>query len=734
MKFEFCILFARQKRVRLGRGNWNLEVGIYQFMANENCKFSITMGDKELAVEINGLADQANGSAVVRYGDTMVLTTAVMAKKEKPDMGFFPLMVDYEEKYYAAGKIKGPRYIKRETRPSDEAICNARQIDRSIRPLFDDRLKNEVQTIATVLSWDAENEPDIISLFGISTALMVSDIPWQGPTASVRVGYFDGKYILNPTYEQRQTSEIDVVFAGVERDGEILANMIEGGFHETQEERILGAFAFAKPQIKRLLDFQNKIAADCGKAKMELPLQDKNEELARELRDFIGKDIKNALYQPQKSRRGQEMEAAKTKLEEYAQEKYSDNPDILKFAKKFYDREIDRVLHETILETGKRPDGRNPDQLRALSAKSGVIPRTHGSGLFQRGETKALSAATLGAPGDQQLLDGMEITGKKRFLHHYNFPPYSCGEVRFLRAPGRREIGHGMLAEKTLLPLIPSVEEFPYTIRVASEIVASNGSTSMAALSAASLALMDAGVPIKSHATGISMGMIAKDRKNYKILTDIQGPEDHHGDMDFKVAGTRQGVNAIQMDVKIDGITEEMMARVLEQGKKARHQILDVLEKELASPRPELSPWAPRIIIIKINPDKIRDVIGPGGKIINEIIDQTGVLIDIEEDGTIFITAEKPEAGQKASEWIQNITREVKTGEVFTGKVKRIMNFGAFVEILPGQEGMVHISKLANHRVNKVEDVVKIGDTVSVKVIEIDPQGRINLSLENSKK
>jgi polyribonucleotide nucleotidyltransferase len=643
-------------------------------------------------------------------------------------------MVDYEEKYYAAGKIKGPRYIKRETRPSDEAICNARQIDRSIRPLFDDRLKNEVQTIATVLSWDAENEPDIISLFGISTALMVSDIPWQGPTASVRVGYFDGKYILNPTYEQRQTSEIDVVFAGVERDGEILANMIEGGFHETQEERILGAFAFAKPQIKRLLDFQNKIAADCGKAKMELPLQDKNEELARELRDFIGKDIKNALYQPQKSRRGQEMEAAKTKLEEYAQEKYSDNPDILKFAKKFYDREIDRVLHETILETGKRPDGRNPDQLRALSAKSGVIPRTHGSGLFQRGETKALSAATLGAPGDQQLLDGMEITGKKRFLHHYNFPPYSCGEVRFLRAPGRREIGHGMLAEKTLLPLIPSVEEFPYTIRVASEIVASNGSTSMAALSAASLALMDAGVPIKSHATGISMGMIAKDRKNYKILTDIQGPEDHHGDMDFKVAGTRQGVNAIQMDVKIDGITEEMMARVLEQGKKARHQILDVLEKELASPRPELSPWAPRIIIIKINPDKIRDVIGPGGKIINEIIDQTGVLIDIEEDGTIFITAEKPEAGQKASEWIQNITREVKTGEVFTGKVKRIMNFGAFVEILPGQEGMVHISKLANHRVNKVEDVVKIGDTVSVKVIEIDPQGRINLSLENSKK
>lgn len=703
-------------------------------MAEDKGKYSLKLGDKDLIVEINGLADQANGSAVVRYGDTMVLTTATMAKKEKPDMGFFPLMVDYEEKYYAAGKIKGPRYIKRETRPSDEAICNARQIDRSIRPLFDDRLKNEVQAIATVLSWDAENEPDIISLLGISTALMVSDIPWQGPTASVRVGYLDGEYILNPTYEQRQTSEIDVVFAGVERGGEILANMIEGGFHETQEEKILEAFVFAKPQIKRLLDFQNKIAADCGKAKMELPPQDKNEELARELRDFIGKDIKNALYQPQKIQRGQEMEAARVKLEEYAQQKYPDNPDALKFAKKFYDQEIDRVLHETVLATGKRPDGRDPDQMRALSAKSGVIPRTHGSGLFQRGETKALSAATLGAPGDQQLLDGMEITGKKRFLHHYNFPPYSCGEVRFLRAPGRREIGHGMLAEKTLLPLIPSVEEFPYTIRVTSEIVASNGSTSMAALSAASLALMDAGVPIKSHATGISMGMIAKDRKNYKILTDIQGPEDHHGDMDFKIAGTRQGVNAVQMDVKIDGITEEMMARTLEQGKKARHQILDVLEKELAAPRPELSPWAPRIIIVKINPDKIRDVIGPGGKIINEIIEQTGVLIDIEEDGTIFITAEKAEAGQKASEWIQNITREVKVGEIFTGKVKRIMNFGAFVEIIPGQEGMIHISKLANHRVNKVEDIVKIGDTVSAKVIEIDAQGRVNLSLENSEK
>ncbi|MFA6376413.1 MAG: polyribonucleotide nucleotidyltransferase [Candidatus Paceibacterota bacterium] len=697
-------------------------------------KFSIQIGDQNLSIEINGLAEQANGSAVVRYGDTMVLTTAVMAKKEKPDMGFFPLMVDYEEKYYAAGKIKGPRFIKRETRPSDEAICNARQIDRSIRPLFDDRLKNEVQTIATVLSWDAQNEPDIISLLGISSALMVSDIPWQGPVASVRVGYIDGKFIINPTYEQRDKSSVDVVFAGIESDNEIIANMIEGGFNEVSEDMVVDAFRFAKPYIKELIDFQNRIAAACGKKKAELKPPAFGQDFADELRGYIGRELKDALYQKQKNARQESMDAAKTKLEDYVAKTYLDEPERIKFAKNFYETEIDRILHETILATGERPDGRKPDQLRALSAQVAVIPRTHGSGLFQRGETKSLSTVTLGAPGDQQLLDGMEITGKKRFLHHYNFPPYSCGEVRFLRAPGRREIGHGMLVEKTLLPLIPSVEEFPYTIRVASEIVSSNGSTSMAALSASSLALMDAGVPIKSHATGISMGLISRNKNDYKILTDIQGPEDHHGDMDFKAAGTRKGINAIQMDVKINGITEKMMAEILEQSKRARYQILDVLEKGIPQPRPELSPFAPRIIIVHINPEKIREVIGPGGKVINEIIENTGVMIDIEEDGTIFVTAENPEAGKKAVEWIQNITREVKIGEIFQGKVSRILNFGAFVEILPGQEGLIHISKLADYRVNKVEDVVHIGDMVSVKVVEIDDQGRINLSLKDAKK
>ena len=606
-------------------------------MENGKNKFSLQMGDRELSVEVNELAEQANGSAMVRYGDTMVLTTAVMAKKEKPDMGFFPLMVDYEEKYYAAGKIKGPRFIKRETRPSDEAICNARQIDRSIRPLFDDRLKNEVQTIATVLSWDAENEPDVISMLGISTALMVSDIPWQGPAASVRVGYLDGNYIINPTYEQRGKSEVDVVFAGIERDGEILANMIEGGFNEAQEDMVVGAFRFAKPFIKQLIDFQNKIVASVGKKKMALPPAAVGEEFAQELRKLFSADLKNALYQQQKSERQDAMDAVKAKLDEYVAATYPDDAAKIKFTRNFYEKEVDKILHDTVLETGKRPDGRNTDQLRPLSARVAVIPRTHGSGLFQRGETKSLSTVTLGAPGDQQLLDGMEISGKKRFLHHYNFPPYSCGEVRFLRAPGRREIGHGMLVEKTLLPLIPSVETFPYTIRVTSEIVSSNGSTSMAALSASSLALMDAGVPMKSHATGISMGLIARNKNDYRILTDIQGPEDHHGDMDFKVAGTRNGVNAVQMDVKIDGITEKMMIEILEQGKKARFQLLDVLEGAISAPRPELSQYAPRIIIIHINPEKIREVIGPGGKVINEIIDQTGVLIDIEEDGGVTV-------------------------------------------------------------------------------------------------
>lgn len=695
--------------------------------------YTLPIGDKILSIQIRNLAEQANGSVLARFGDTMVHATAVMSAKEKANMGFFPLMVDYEEKYYAAGKIKGPRYIKREGRPTDEAVCNSRLIDRTIRPLFPKELRREVQTIATVLSWDAQNEPDVLALIGVSTALAISDIPWNGPVAAVRVGLIEGQYIINPTYEQRGKSPLDVVFSVMRKRGELLINMIEGGFNETSEQSITEAYKFAKPYLDQIINFEEQIMEAQGNKKLELPSGAPDKEFAEFVKSRL-ETLDDALYKPLKTQRQEAMDILREELGEAVAEKYPDDEQKLAQAGEIFDEETDRVLHENVLKHDMRPDGRKLDEIRPLYGEVGLIPRAHGSGFFSRGETKALSVATLGAPGDSQLMDGMEITGKKRFLHHYNFPPYSVGEVKFLRAPGRREIGHGMIAEKTLLPLMPAVEDFPYTIRVTSEILSSNGSTSMAALSAATMAIMDAGIPLKRPATGISMGLITGENGAYKILTDIQGPEDHHGDMDFKVAGTREGVNMIQMDVKIEGITEKILADVLERGRVAREHILDAIEGVIAKPRPELSQYAPRILIIHINPEKIREVIGPGGKVINEIIEQTGVLIDIEEDGTIFVTAEKPEAGAKAVEWINNITREVKVGEVFQGKVKRIMAFGAFVEILPGQEGMIHVSNLADHRVNKVEDVVKIGDMVPVKVIKIDDMGRIDLSLREGLK
>jgi polyribonucleotide nucleotidyltransferase len=699
----------------------------------QNKKYSLKLGNTELSVEINALAEQANGAALVRFGDTMILATAVMSKTEKENMGFFPLMVDYEEKYYAAGKIKGPRFIKRETRPSDEAICNARLIDRTIRPLFPEGFRREVQTVVTVLSWDAQNEPDILGLFGTSMALAVSDIPWKGPTVGVRVAIIDGQYILNPTYEQREKSTIDVVFSGIIRDGETIINMIEGGFKEVGEEVILKAYDFAKPFINQLLEFQMGIIRERGKAKEVLPKPEIDSELEKFIKDFVGNSLEAALYQKDKLTRAEALKNVEDTLEKSLIEKFPGDESKVLYASDYLEKEIERLLHENVMKHDRRPDGRELNQVREISGRVGLIPRTHGSAFFTRGETKCLSILTLGAPGDSQLIEQMEVAGKKRFLHHYNFPPYSVGEVKPMRGPGRREIGHGMLAEKTLLSLIPPVEEFPYTIRVVSEILSSNGSTSQAALSAAAMSLMDAGVPIKSLATGISLGLITEG-KNYKILTDIQGPEDHYGDMDFKVAGTKTGVTAIQMDVKIDGINEQILKDALQRGKEARLFILAEMEKVIAAPRPELSQYAPRILTLQINPDKIRDVIGPGGKMINEIIAQCGVMIDIEDDGKVFVTAEKEESGRKAVEWIQSLTREVKVGEVFQGTVKRIMNFGAFVEILPNQEGMVHISKLANRRVEKVEDIVKLGDVIPVKVIGIDELGRIDLSLKDAQK
>ncbi len=702
--------------------------------------FKLEIGGKELKVEIRNLAEQASGNVLVQYGDTLVLATAVMSKKESEGAGFFPLTVDYEERFYAAGKILGSRYLRRESRPSDEAILTSRFIDRAIRPGFPQNLKREAQVVVTCLSWDGENDPDIIGLIAASLALSISDIPWSGPMAALRIGKGEEKFILNPIYAEREKSNLDFAITGIsspsarflgnKNNDDILINMMELEGDEIEENVVLGAVEFAKPYLKKLIDFQKEITEKVGKEKIKINGSPQNPELEKEIKDFLGDRLEKSLYQA--DGKMEEANALKEELVYFIEGKY---PGMGKqeYVKDFFEEEINRLVHENVISSEKRPDGRKIDEIRKIQVEVGLLPRTHGSGLFFRGITHALSILTLGAPSDVKLLEGMEVTGKKRFMHHYNFPPYSSGEIKPLRGPGRREIGHGMLAEKALFPLIPSFDEFPYTMRIVTEILSSNGSTSMASVSSSILALMDAGVPIKKQAAGIALGLMQDNKGNYKILTDIQGPEDHHGDMDFKIAGTKDGITAIQMDVKIEGIGEEILKEALARGKKARLQILDEMSKVISSPRPELSPYAPRIIILQINPEKIREVIGPGGKIINEIIEECGVSIDIEDSGRIFITAEKETAGIKATDWIKNLTREVKVGEIFQGKVERILDFGAFVEILPGQDGLVHISQLANYRVNKVEDIVKIGDIIPVKVISIDEQGRINLSLKEAR-
>ena len=692
----------------------------------ESQKFELELAGRKLTVEINNVAEQASGSAFVRYGDTLVLATAVASTNQSGSQGFFPLTVEYEERYYAAGKIKGPRYIKREGRPSDKAVLNARLIDRTIRPRFPSNFGHEVQVVITVLSWDGQNDPDTLGIIAASVALMTSNIPWQGPLAAVRVGQIENEYVLNPTSNVEEKIKFQMVISGDFKDNELIINMLEGEGAEADEGSVVRAADFAKPFLKEIYDLQKQIASKIGKTKLELSPE--NNDLKLAVREFLKEKIKLLLAENNRALKQVAEESLKQELANFVKEKY---PEANVNLSLLFDEETDRVLTENILEKGIRPDNRRFDQIREISCEVGLLPRTHGSGLFCRGQTKALSILTLGAPGDQQILEGMEITGKKRYMHHYNFPPYSVGEVKPMRGPGRREIGHGMLAERALLPLIPGFEEFPYTIRVVSEILSSNGSTSMASVSGSSLAFMDAGVPIKCQAAGIAVGMMAdEDSGKYVLLTDIQGPEDHHGDMDFKVAGTRQGITVLQMDVKTTGITQKIMAEALEKAKKARNEILDVTEKTISEPRKELSPFAPRILKLQINPDKIRDVVGPGGKIINEIIAQTGAMIDIQQTGLIFITAESENAAKKALEWIENITHEVKVGETFRGKVTRIFDFGAMVEFLPNQEGLVHISELAPYRVGKVEDIVKIGDVVPVKVISIDQQGRTNLSLK----
>jgi len=571
------------------------------------------------------LAEHANGSCWIRYGDTVVLATAVMGE-EGEEKDFFPLTVEYQERFYAAGKILGSRFIRRESRPSDEAILTSRLIDRAIRPRFPENLKREIQVIITCLSWDRENDPDIPGLIATSISLGISDIPWQGPIAALRVGNSEAhkspegkpstsyraspEFILNPTYEQREKSNLDLALTAVPQDlGEkngALINMIEAEGQEVQEEIVLKAVEFSKPYFKKLIEFQNQIIKKVGKKKIDLPEPSSDLELESEIKEFLGDRLEKVLYEKS------EMDTAdklRKELAYFIAEKYP-GMGKTKPALDFFEKEIERLIHENIIKFEKRPDGRKLDERREISCEVGVLPRTHGSGLFQRGETKSLSILTLGAPGDVKLLEGMEFIGKKRFMHHYNFPPYCSGEIKPLRGPGRREIGHGMLVEKALMGLCPNFEEFPYTLRIVSEILSSNGSTSMASVSSSSLALMDAGVPIKNPCAGIALGLMQNDKGNYKILTDIQGPEDHHGDMDFKIAGTKNGITAIQMDVKIRGIDEKILKETLERGKRARLQILNKIEKTIQKPRPELSPWAPRVYIIQIKPEKIREVIG----------------------------------------------------------------------------------------------------------------------------
>lgn len=679
------------------------------------------------------MAKQASGAVKVSYGDTVVLATAVMKTGAASNMGYFPLMVDYEERYYAAGKIKGSRFIKREGRPSDEAVLTGRMIDRSIRPLFDKRMRNEVQVIITVLSIDGENNPDTVSMIAASIALSISNIPWNGPIAAVKVGKVNGELVLNPINGDLEDGDLELVIAGTEEK----TNMIEAAAKEVPEEEIAQAFEFGQNALAIIAKFIKDIQKEAGKEKAQPALLQGEPEFEDKIRElFMTEKLEKSLYIKEKKEMEKAVDEIKEEVFTYIKETYPEDFDKRKdIANLILDEVCDEIIHKNIIESEKRPDGRGLKEVRKITIQTGVLPRTHGTGLFTRGETQALTVTTLGSPGDEQIIDTMEVDMKKRYIHHYNFPPFSVGEVRFMRGPGRREIGHGALAEKALVPVLPSKEEFPYTMLLVSEVLESNGSSSMASTCGSTLSLMDAGVPIKRPVSGIAMGIIVgKNESEFKVLSDIQGMEDHYGDMDFKAAGTEKGITALQMDVKVDGVTIEMLKSILAQSKESRMFIMGEMLKVIAEPRKEMSPYAPRIITIKINPDKIRDVIGPGGKIINEIIDETGVQIDIEDDGMVFITSPDQASADKASEWVRNLTREVKAGEIFNARIVKIMDFGAFAQVLPGQDGLIHISELADRRVEKVDDVVKVGDMVVVKVKEIDKMGRINLSMKDAKK
>jgi polyribonucleotide nucleotidyltransferase len=681
---------------------------------------NIEVAGRTLSIETGRVAEQANGAVIVRQGDSVVLSTVVMSKEPREGIDFFPLTCDYEEKLYAAGKIPGA-FMRREGRPSETAILASRLTDRPLRPLFPDGFRLDIQVVSTVLSVDQENDPTILSINGASTAIVISDVPWAGPVGAVRMGLLGGQVVVNPPMSRMAESELDLVVAGTA--DAIL--MVEAGAKGVSEQVVLEALDKAHEAIRAICAGQLELQQQVGKEKREFIPNVYPEQAVEIVNEYLALRLDEAAFGSDKAAREASIDHLRKQMIAELGERFPDHADILG---KLFDKKLKDRVRERIVDEGVRIDGRGLKEVRPISVEVGVLPRTHGSGLFTRGQTQALTIATLGSMSDQQKLDGLTVADEfKRYMHHYNFPPFSVGEARPLRGPGRREIGHGALAERALLAVIPPVEEWPYTMRLVSEILSSNGSTSMASVCGSTLALMDAGVPIKSPVAGIAMGLVTREGK-FAVLTDIQGVEDALGDMDFKVAGTRDGITALQMDIKIKGLTHEILAQALEQAREARLFVLDKMLAVLPRPRTEMSNYAPRITTIQINPDKIRDIIGPGGKMIRKITEETGAQIDVEDDGRVFIAAVDQEGGQKAIDWIKGLTDEVEVGKIYKGKVVRMMPFGMFVEILPNQDGLVHVSKLTDHRVERPEEVANVGDEIVVKAVEIDSQGRLNLS------
>ena len=681
--------------------------------------FRMELAGRPLIVETGKMAKQASGAVLVRYGETVVLVTSTASKEAREGMDFFPLTVDYEEKMYAVGKMPGG-FLRREGRPGNSAILNARLIDRPIRPLFDKRCRNDIQVMATVLSVDYDNAPELCGMLGASASLGISDIPWDGPIAGVRVGRIDGQFVINPTQEQLKVSTLNITVAG----SETAILMVEGGAQEAPEEDVLDAIMFGHKTIKELVAFQKKIIEEVGKPKRTLIFPEIPEEIKTAIYAYAERPLKEAIFNPDKLTREAHMEEVRKEAEAHFKEIYPENGSDIAECLNHLTKEIVRHM---ISVDKIRPDGRALDEIRPISCEVGLLPRVHGSALFTRGQTQALTITTLAPMSETQIIDDLTQETEKRYIHQYNFPSYSVGETKSSRGPGRREIGHGALAERALIPVIPTVEEFPYAIRVVSEILESNGSSSQASVCGSTMSLMNAGVPIKAPVAGIAMGLV-NEGEHFTVLTDIQGMEDALGDMDFKVAGTAKGITAIQMDIKIHGLSREILLAALQQAQKGRMFILGKMAECIDKPAEHLSPYAPKIITLTIPVDRIRDVIGSGGKIINKIISETGVKMDVEEDGHVYIATPDEEAAQRAKKWVEELTHEVQVGETYLGKVTRLMKFGVFVGILPGKEGMVHVSQLATRRVEKPEDVVHEGDEIMVKVTEIDDKGRINLS------